>query len=55
MADKTKTYIVTYRYRNKGTSNLSTTVTAKSRMDARGKVQQRNISHPVVIISVSER
>ncbi len=55
MADKTKSYTVTYKYRNKGASTLRTTVTATSRMDARGKVLERNTAHPVTIISVTER
>lgn len=55
MAGTNKTYIVTYRYKNKGTSTLSSTVTAKNRLDARGKIIQRNSSHPVVILSIVER
>lgn len=55
MAGTNKTYIVTYRYKNKGTSTLFSTVTAKNRLDARGKIIQRNSSHPVVILSIVER
>lgn len=55
MVNTNKTYIVTYKYKNRPTSILSSTITAKSRLDARSKIIQRNISHPVVIISVVER
>lgn len=49
-----KSYIVSFTIGERG-NTMNTTVTAKSRMDARAKVVQRNLGKKIRIIAVSER
>ncbi len=50
-----KTYLVTFTYAEGGPAAVHTTVSAKSRMDARAKVVRRHSGKRIRIIAVSEQ